>query len=204
MSKRMYGISDIVKKINELEETNVFNKSLKEDAIEYISNENKEKFIGIVTLFVSSYGMTKGDADSQKTAPSLISKYLYFLTEFNFPIYDSLVKESLDHIFKLGKNMDFVYCFDKLSEINNTFSINNFYKLDNLLWLWGKIEAGNYSLILDRDNYSKIVEKMKLRNKKSIEIDKEMKRRENDVVNILNNDNLNEFIKLKNNWSKLK
>lgn len=201
MSKRMYGISDIVKKIDELKQNNIFKKSLKEDAIGYINDENKEKYIGVISLFLSSYGMTKGDADSQKTAPSLISKYLYFLTDFNFPIYDSLVRESLNNIFNLEKNMDFIYCFNKLSEINKTFSINNFDKLDNLLWLWGKIESGNYSLILDRNNYSKMVEKMKLKNKKSIEIDREMKKRENEVMNILNNNDFIEFINLKNSWN---
>jgi len=200
MNMRMYGINDISKKLV------CFNDhDLLENAEIFLKNINSlDKNINnpILALFLGSYGIHKGDVNSKESALSIISKYLFFLTKHKFPIFDSLVQQSLWQLFEYPKKSDFYTFFENICYINNECNINNFDILDNLLWLWGKIEKGNYSLILNKNDYLELISKLKLNSKKSKDIDLEMKLKESDIVNIINNDDLKEFINIKNCWKK--
>jgi len=199
MAMRMYGIYDVSLALRKDFPINESDKILSEKAISFIENVNdlnKDDFIS--SLFLGGYGMHKVDTDSHDSAPSLISKYLYFLTNYKFPIYDSLAKESMSKLFGSKKNSDFISCFSNLKKINNDYSINNFDRLDNLLWLWGKIEKGSYSLILKREKYTELINAIKPKGKKSNEVDKELKMRENEIHSVINNNYLSEFIEIKN------
>jgi hypothetical protein len=199
MSMRMYGISDIADEMKKIEYSN---NSIKEKALHFIDNMESNDNNEIVSMFIKRYGMHKGDSESQGSAISLISKYLYFLTEYNFPIYDSLVRDSLAEIFYLKKTGNFYSCFSDLYKIKNEYSIESYDVLDNLLWLWGKICKGSYSLILNRENYTMLINELKLKSKKSKEIDNEMKIKEYEIVKIINNNDFTNFVELKNKWKR--
>jgi len=200
MNMRMYGINDISKKLkcfndqNLLENADIFLKN--------INSLDKNRNNPIFALFFGSYGMHKGDVNSKDSASSIISKYLFFLTKYKFPIFDSLVQLSLWQLFEYPKKSDWYTFFENICYINNECNINNFDILDNLLWLWGKIDKGNYSLILNKDDYSDLISKLELKSKNSKDIDLEMKLKENDIINIINNNDLKEFINIKNFWKK--
>ena len=85
MSKRLYGIEDIA---NELVKYN--DDTLKLEIANFLQNPTK----GIIKdLFKKPYGFDK-EAKNAKKAISLLSKYLYFLSDCQFPIYDTLGKVS--------------------------------------------------------------------------------------------------------------
>ncbi len=126
-------------------------------------------------LFAQSYGIGK-DAESKGVAISLISKYAYFCTNYKFPIFDSIVCETLPCLCTyLGfpkpkllkvKNKDASnsYRIDGMATmVNLTVAINAFFRelnisisydsLDRLLWFVGKIRRGNLSLVLSKSEY---------------------------------------------------
>jgi hypothetical protein len=59
-----------------------------------------------------------------------------------------------------------------MNTLNKASEINDFDKLDNLLWLVGKILKGNFSLILNEETYSELVKPINLNSIPSSEIDK--------------------------------
>lgn len=78
---------------------------------------------------------------------SLISKYAYFLTEFNFPIYDSLMRKML---LKLGfetHDGDIVEYVKNVKDVCDTYNIT-IDEFDALGWLIGKIEDAKKNGIL--------------------------------------------------------
>lgn len=155
MSRRYYGVEEIAETIVKIS-TN--KKDLKRIFIEYTKNPNSLE--NVTSLFNSQYGYNKvGDKFGQAT--SLISKYAYFITDFNFPIYDSIVREVYPLIKGeklVDKNFyDFINSMNELLTLSN---ISNYDQLDNFLWLIGKINRGNYSLILKKDKYLKLVDKI--------------------------------------------
>lgn len=95
MSKRLYGIEDIA---NEL--VKYSDDVLKLEIAKFLQNPTE----GIIKeLFNKTYGFDK-EAKNAKKAISLVSKYLYFLSECMFPIYDTLGKVS----YNLLKNNDYI------------------------------------------------------------------------------------------------
>lgn len=127
-------------------------------------------------LFSENYGIGK-DGNDKGVAISLISKYAYFETDFQFPIYDSIACEMYPivwHFCGFGKTSR-----PKLKVKNDTGGINGaatmvtyvkaiktliknfkFDKepqcydfLDRFLWFVGKIIRGNLSLVLSREEY---------------------------------------------------
>ncbi|MBN2424487.1 MAG: hypothetical protein JXB44_05630 [Calditrichaceae bacterium] len=153
-SKRYNGINDIIDRIcmisnsdNELiDKFKMFLDDIKE------TNEIGQLFNGL-------YGWTKTHSDGLK-AISLISKFAYFLTEFSFPIIDKYVSSYHTRLFKefkknddfstkeLPKNNSDLSIFRRIKVLNKP--IQNFDKLDNLLWLIGKLANNNFSLILNK------------------------------------------------------
>lgn len=44
--------------------------------------------------------------------------------------------------------------------LNKSSNIDNFEKLDNLLWLLGKIKEGSFSILMDKSKYETIVKQV--------------------------------------------
>lgn len=174
MNKRFFGIEEISDSINEISDDD---EKLINITFEYINGENKNK---ISSLIGSKYGYKKIGQPHGK-ASSLITKYLYFLTKYKFPIYDSLVKKSYENIKKkyqelnipkLPRECNYSY-FKAFKELSHTTKINDFDLLDNLLWLYGKIREGTFSLILKKQEYLNLVGEISFSEKvKSREADK--------------------------------
>jgi len=156
MSKRYYGIEEIAESILKISSSK---NELSKIFQEFVRNPtlNNE----IIELFKSEYGYNKlGEKYGQ--ANSLISKYAYFVTNYNFPIYDSIVRKVYPLIMKTNiKDDNIVNFIIQMKELLQSSNIENFDKLDNFLWLIGKIKRGNYSLILKKDNYLSLIKKFK-------------------------------------------
>ena len=134
----------------------------------YLENGDDE----IAELFANKYGIRKNGTNAG-SAQSLISKYAYFITNYKFPIYDNLVQIAFPLIANkfpslklsnLPKKFEYSY-FQQISELNIVSNINNFDTLDNLLWLFGKLKEGSFSLILNKDKYKKLVEQINITDK---------------------------------------
>ncbi len=215
MDKRLYGIDDIAYRLSNIS---------KDD------NELRRKFINflkfdendIKALFeYRGYGMKK-NGNSAGMAPSLISKYAYFLTNYKFPIYDSLVVNSFaqiknhceSKIDNLNKEFETGY-FRALITLNNESGIKNIDKLDNLIWLYGKFSKGSFSLVIKKQEYKELIKlalcsvkdkKPKTKNMKlySKDIDKKIynylrKSRNTNSLNGILSKNVIEFLTFVNN-----
>ena len=123
-------------------------------------------------LFSENYGIGKNGKD-KGVAISLISKYAYFLTEFNFPIYDSIACEMYPLVWHFcgfeGKcpklvvtesgrvqGIKTMILFSNainqlITQLNCKGATYDF--LDRFLWFVGKIRRGNLSLVLTREAY---------------------------------------------------
>jgi len=154
MSKRYYGIQDITSSLMQLGKND---SELVRSFKIFISN-NIRRNSSVLKLFDQKYGVTKEGEDAGG-ATSLVSKYAYFITNYQFPIYDSLAKESYKIIarnypqlglakIKESQIYSYFQCFQKLNDYFNDYDL-----LDNLLWLLGKIKKGNLSLIVPKKTY---------------------------------------------------
>lgn len=176
MNKRLFGLDDLASQLTKI--TNDDN-SLKAKSIEFIDDTSVSN--GIKELFKNKYGIRKTGHDAGQAA-SLISKYLYFLTDYKFPIYDNLARNSYSLIQKKYPQLNICYLkntfdisyFDYLKQLNTLTEINDYNKLDNLLWLIGKLTEGSFSLILNRERYLNLVQKINIpkgtKSKKSDEL----------------------------------
>lgn len=154
MNKRLFGIEDLADKLLELSTDDHIMKRM---FVEYLIKPEDNRNIHI--LFNNEYGIDK-TGQSYGKAESLITKYAYFLTMYNFPIYDSLVKKAYKHITSLYPSLniqalsnDIDIYIKRLKDLKELTDIDNYDKLDNALWLCGKIRDGRFSLILSKDNY---------------------------------------------------
>ena len=82
MSKRLYGIDELAEAISKYTDD-----VLKYETTKFLKNPKGDTVINL--LFSKHYGIDKAGKSFGKSI-SLISKYLYFLNDFEFPIYDSL------------------------------------------------------------------------------------------------------------------
>jgi hypothetical protein len=57
-----------------------------------------------------------------------------------------------------GKAINEKNYFIAIKELNKTLGINNYEKLDNLMWLLGKIKSGSFSILMDKEKYRTITE----------------------------------------------
>ncbi len=171
MNKRYYGIEEITESILNISDQKV---ELEKGFINYLDNPEQEKSIG--KLFTDKFGYNK-KGKKKGVATSLMSKYAYFLTNYQFPIYDTIVREVyplLNNNIKLPED-NFNEYVRKIKELLEKSQIQNFDKLDNLLWLIGKIRRGNYSLLLSKEKYLVLTEKIGFGNEKSIDVDEKIK-----------------------------
>ena len=152
MSKRYYGIEELAETLAQYSDDKLI-----EEAYKYINNENSEI---LDKVFTEKYGYNS-IGKKEKKAVSLISKYLYFLTDYQFPIYDSLVKIAYPKVIKEYNlktgytkitDINFVQA---LSALNQVSSINDFEKLDNFLWYSQKVENNSFSLICSKEEHLK-------------------------------------------------
>jgi len=201
MNKRYFGIEEIAKKLYEH-----CNHNEKELQKQFISLTKTPFDNSTIDLFHHpNYGIHKNGKDAGK-AISLISKYAFFQTKFQFPIYDSLAFEVFPLIIKefypekvkeLRLRQDnistYIGSLNKLKEISG---IDSYDYLDNLLWLCGKIINGSFSMIIkDRENYKKLttaVDKDKACNHKdySKQILHLILQESTDLYSIFNNEDL--------------
>jgi len=133
MSKRKFWIEDLSKLILEI-------KGQLTDEIDVMQfvKRNFDKIM--LDIGIDKKGNPLGHA------LSLITKYIYYQTKFNFPIYDSLVKDGLIDEGLISKTFSIKY-FEKLSEIKNKYKIS-YDDLDKYFWVIGKIKSGNLSLLI--------------------------------------------------------
>ena len=155
MSKRLYGIEDIANVLVKYSDD-----TLKLEISNFLQNPTK----GIIKeLFNKSYGFNK-EAKNPKKAISLLSKYFYFLSDCQYPIYDTLGKVSYnllkDNKYITSKALTDDNYFELMIALNQSSSIKDFEKLDNLLWLLGKIKEGSFSILMDKSKYETIVKQV--------------------------------------------
>ncbi len=160
MNKRLWGIEEISDSINAISQDDNEIIRLSREFINHPTDASV-----ILQIITRDYGYKKNGQPFGK-ASSLVTKYLYFLTNYNFPIYDSLVRSSYRNIrsrpefsqFNLrrlhdGCNLSF---FQSVNSLNIVSGINNYDLLDNLLWLLGKIREGSFSLLFYKNIYLRL------------------------------------------------
>lgn len=169
MGRRYYGLEELARMLADLQASK---DDLRESFIKLaagkIKSEDKLFEHDKKNLFTEKYGIGK-DGSDKGTAVSLISKYAYFLTDYKFPIYDSIAREMYPRIWK--------YCGFKehcpsavelasldgfikgINSLMNKLSIKSYDTMDRLLWTVGKIMRGNLSLILTMEEYQDLRKK---------------------------------------------
>lgn len=181
LNKRLFGYDDIICGITEFANSDEeFTRKINEylDTIKYFYDENSDVANEFNNMVMHNYGISK-TGEQSGNARSLITKYCYFMTGFNFPIYDTLVNNYYSEIagrFKInlskGDNSfttELNQYISKISILNS--KIDDINKLDNLIWLYGKIKKGSYSLIMSKKQYLMLIEKIDFENKNSKEVD---------------------------------
>lgn len=203
LNKRYFGIEEIAEAVINITDDDDL---LAEKFSYYLQNPEPDNDIS--NLFESGYGYRK-NGKRFGVAQSLISKYAYFLTRYKFPIYDKLVKVSYSEIQNLYPELELhdlpkVFSreyFINITNLNKVSDINDYDKLDNLLWLFGKLKEGSFSLILNKNYYLKLVRQINFKNKlKSNQVDEVIRKYIIENINSIElknifNDRILEFIK---------
>lgn len=166
MSKRLYGIDELVNALAKYPDD-----VLKNETTKFLNSPNEVCIIN--SLFLKEYGIDKSGKSFGK-AISLISKYIYFLNDGNFPIYDSLAIESYkllkkNSLITTKSTLNEVNYFDYIKQLNSVTNINDYEKLDNLLWLIGKLSKGSFSILMNKSKYESLIKDLgvQLKNVKS-------------------------------------
>ncbi|MEB8328323.1 hypothetical protein OO009_03070 [Flavobacteriaceae bacterium KMM 6897] len=162
MNKRLFGLEAIV---NELE--TYTDDDLKIHINKFLNEPTK----GVIfDLFQKKFGINK-HGKSQKKAISLLSKYFYFLVNGEFPIYDELGKVSYKLLCENGylesSSINEINYFTKIISLKYSSNIHSFEKLDNLLWLIGKISKGSFSILMNKEKYQSITKRVNFTGKES-------------------------------------
>lgn len=169
MNKRVFGIEEIAETIIEISNKD---EEIKEYFLEFLENPIEES--NIYKLFDKEYGYDKKGNKFGK-AISLISKYAYFICDYKFPIYDSLVKKyqpillkkldiSKNYLLRMPNDDDIIKYLKIINDTNTKLTINDFDKLDSLLWLYGKLYSGSLSLLLNKDKFLIITKYLEIPN----------------------------------------
>lgn len=177
MSRRYYALDELADALTALakrDENRLKNLFLEfaenpEASLSKFDYKTKEKSSN---LFSENYGIGK-DGNDKGVAISLISKYAYFETEFQFPIYDSIVCEMYPLVWtscgfgneipklkvaengKIQGGKTLVQYVESINLMIKKFGVKNldYNILDIYLWFVGKILRGNLSLVLSREEY---------------------------------------------------
>ncbi|MBQ9282000.1 MAG: hypothetical protein IJ207_07345 [Treponema sp.] len=174
MGRRLYGLKELAEKISELGD----DEKLREKLNLYINQGDSD----ISGVFTKKYGIFKHGIPSADNlaiesnvenddegfkAISLISKYFYFVSNHNFPIYDSLVRNNIKKVLNhfhiknhfTGKLIEEEF----IRELVRVCDKDKFAEFDNLLWLYGKIQRGSLSFLADKKIYINIMELLRKR-----------------------------------------
>lgn len=175
MNRRLFGIEELANELYTISEGGN-DYSLVNKSKEYIDSSNT----CIENIFSKKFGIDK-KGKVKGVASSLISKYIYFLMDYEFPIYDRLVKDYLPKINKrynvipMSKPKSIDSYFAYISDFNKKSNINSYNKLDNLCWFYGKVSEGSFSLLITKEKYIKLISYSDINEKmKSDEIDKKI------------------------------
>lgn len=154
MDKRYFGIENLATAISQLHDD-----ILRENDIDKFLNDKR-----IEKLFEDKYGINKNG--KKKKAISLISKYFYFLRNYNFPIHDSVILTNVNDVLKyfgfeneliVSKGIAFIKAiagFCKKYQIR----IDEF---DHFVWLYGKTKTNSLLPIINYKQYEKFTEDFK-------------------------------------------
>lgn len=174
MNRRYYGLQELAEKLDCLNQKQALPKLF----AKFVKTKDICLFNGRIgngkdfNLWEEKYGIGK-DGKDKGVAVSLISKYAYFETGYEFPIFDSIACEMYPRIWKycgwkdkvptlkvkdkqqqmLGDKtiLAFITAIGELiKRLGGNISYDH---LDRLLWFTGKIYRGNLSLVLERENY---------------------------------------------------
>jgi hypothetical protein len=153
MNKRLFSFEDLSILIKNKIEPRFTNRK---SNISFIENNLNDK------ILLSPIGEDK-NGNPKGHAFSLISKYLYFRSNFNFPIYDSLVRKELKREgFKInGQNPSISY-YKCIFELRRKFNVS-YDDLDKYFWVCGKVRNESLSLIIKN---KKLMEKYRNRESK--------------------------------------
>ena len=162
MNRRLFGLEEVEMELQRAGANN--DETFANAAAGFIHAPSNESCV--LKLLQKNYGRNKKGDDRRKAA-SLITKYLYYVTEFKFPIYDNLVRDSYNRILKMCNGVQLqkmkdecdVQFFKNLIELKSLSRIDTFDSLDNLLWILGKIRKGSLSAIVPNDTYKQILGK---------------------------------------------
>lgn len=181
MTKRYYGLGELAEVLSVINNgkdniTHLFCEFAADPKgyKEYFSyNKSDVKYFvdgreGDSNLFDEGFGLGKISGEDKGKALSLITKFAYFDTGFQFPIYDSIVKDVLPMISshlgwdELAGKMpeDIVDFIERLNSFKEKLSKEikrdlSYDELDQLLWHVGKVLRSNLSLILSMSDYKK-------------------------------------------------
>lgn len=164
MTKRYYGTVELAKVLYTLNTKKplcqLFTDFLKDKNFEVFSIPGKD-----TNLFTENYGIDKNGTDKGK-AVSLITKFAYFVTDFQFPIYDSIVTELYKPFWTFCGFSEKPLPIKKYDVPSLITAIDAFIAklekegihidydtFDQLLWRTGKICRENFSLILSMEQY---------------------------------------------------
>lgn len=195
MGRRLYGIQDLAEEIvktckDELKNDKSKSSNLENDITnidkcfnklitQYIENcksGNLPEDDPIQKLFNSKYGIYKTGQDKIKTAASLISKYCYYVSDYKFPIEDSLVRNNTNAILNYFKEAfndyeNIIISYRPTNLIKNLVKIckgnkrnYDFDQFDHLVWAYGKITKGSLSLFVTKNNYLDITKEFDILN----------------------------------------
>jgi len=187
MNRRYYGLDELAESLLLLSSQK--KKSTKDLFIAFTKKQDSTLFDFTrkdgqkTNLFSERYGIGK-DGRDKGIAISLISKYAYFETGKNFPIYDSIACEIYPLLWsfcgfpkkdqpklivrlKGSQDIDAVKTMCAYVDAINVLveklggGISYDY-LDRLLWFTGKIRRGNLSLVLSREQYINYIDYAKI------------------------------------------
>ena len=172
---------------------NIHDLGNEKDAVKYfhtlVNRQAGKRGKDLNNLFSNKYGIRKNCEDGSKQI-SLMSKYAYYVLIKNpeehplgFPIYDSLAIEMYPLVCKkIGLTpkskssiSDSIEKYiEALDEVRNTIfcgerDLNGFQQydlLDAYLWRMGKVNNGNYSLLLTKTEYEKFIQNLGIRHNK--------------------------------------
>ena len=172
MNKLNGGISDLSDALKNISKDD---EKLSEEFLSYLNDDDENEYID--HILKKTYGKNRKKPKGTK-AVSLISKYGYFLTEFNFPIYDSLMKETIKELKRqncftekatsYGLEKDY---FNLLYKITFSLGENGIDRFDAFGWLTGKIrkaiksnteDASLIGSLKDYEDFKKKLQEFKL------------------------------------------
>ena len=139
-------------------EENINNFIVKKSRFQIYTYSNQDDSFN---LFDKKYGLDKNGRPGRK-AVSLITKYAYYLTSYQFPIYDSHVRTIAPKLWKYCNSFEnpisisikpmAVHFITEINRLKKRLDVS-YDNLDRFLWYTGKIKDNNLSLLVNMNDY---------------------------------------------------